>query len=333
MRPPLLAFALLAALISISPVSAIIIKQAPGRNLVAPAGEFAGRGWEFTGQWGGFLGTPIAPHYFVTAKHLGGVVGQKLLYRGKYYTSVETFPCPDSDLAIWRVAEAFPAWAPLYTGNQEIGKTVFLTGCGTARGAPVRTTQGKLCGWRWGADDHRQSWGMNRISSTLVYTQPKAQWKNEILSIAFDQDGSPQEGIVSGSDSGGPIFLHDTDGTWKLAGIIYGVDSTPFSTNASGKDAVNAALFDARGLYEKDRHTGEMHYHDPKRPNPEPTMAGATRISSSLPFIHSVVPELRPFPILQIATGASVLVFAISAFWLIRRRISARQRRRKQYSV
>jgi hypothetical protein len=199
-------------------------------------------------------------------------------------------------------------------------KPAFLTGCGTARGAPVTTKDGKLRGWRWGADDHRQSWGTNRISGVANYTATKAAWKNEMLLVAFDQDGPPDEGIVSGSDSGGAVFVRDTDGVWKLAGIIYGVDGTPFSTNEDGKDASGAALFDARGLYEKDRKTGEMHYHDPLRPAPEPTTAGATRISSSLPFLYSVVPELRPFPLRQIALAAGAVLLAAGFYLRVRRR-------------
>jgi hypothetical protein len=313
---------------SFRPAGAIITKQAPGRNLSAPTGEYAGRGWEFTGRWGGFLGTPIAPHYFVTAKHLGGAVGQKLFYRGAAYTAVESLPCPDSDLAVWRVAETFPAWAPLYTKNDEMGKPIFVTGCGTARGVPVRTREGKLRGWRWGADDHRQSWGINRVSGIMSYTMPGAQWKNEIISFAFDEDGPPNEGIVSGSDSGGAVFIRDTDGVWKLAGIIYGVDSTHFSPMEASKDASPAALFDARGLYEKVRQTGEMHYHDPLRPNPEPTTAGATRISSSLPFLRQVVPDLRPFPLRQVILGSSAVGLALGMVLLLRRQRKIRRRKR-----
>jgi hypothetical protein len=316
-----------------SPASAIITKQAPGRNLSAPTGDFAGRGWEFTGRWGGFLGTPIAPHYFVTAKHLGGAIGQKLFYRGKAYTAVESFPCPDNDLTVWRVAEPFPAWAPLYSKNQEMDKPVFVTGCGTARGAPVRTRDGKLRGWRWGADDHQQSWGVNQISGVANYTTPDAKWKNEMLSFSFSEDGSPNEGIVSGSDSGGAVFIQDTDGIWKLAGVIYGVDSTLFSTTESGKDAAPAALFDARGLYEKVRQTGEMHYHDPLRPDPEPTTAGATRISSSLPFLRSVVPDLRPFPLGQVIVGISAAGLVMVCLLLIRHGTKFRRARRRRFQI
>lgn len=308
---------------------AIIVKQEPGRNLSAPTGEFVPCGWQFVGKWGGFLGTPIAPHYFVTAKHLGGAVGQKMLFRGKSYTAVESFPCPDNDLAVWRVAEAFPAWASLYTKDREVGKKIFLTGCGTARGAPIHTKEGKLCGWRWGRDDHQQSWGMNSVSGIARYTRPEARWKNEMLLFDFDANGGPNEGIVSRSDSGGAVFLRDTDGLWKLAGIIYGVNNTPFSADADGKGAAGGALFDARGLYSKNPETGKWEYHDLWGLVPEPTTAGATRISSSLPFLQSVVSDLRPFPRneLMLALGT---VFALVTIFLLWRRSQHRRKRRRR---
>ena len=330
-RPAAALLAFFAVSARLSPANAIIVKQAPGRNLSPPTGEFAHRGWDFVGKWGGFLGTPIAPHYFVTAKHLGGAAGQKLLYRGKSYTAVEALPCPDSDLAVWRVVEKFPAWAPLYVKEQEFGREIFLTGCGTARGAPVRTGDGKLHGWRWGADDHQQSWGINHVSGLARYTQPNARWKNEMLMFSFDEDGTPNEGIVSGSDSGGAVFLRDTDGVWKLAGIIYGVDGTPFSTSSNGKNAASGALFDARGLYEKNRSTGEIHYHDPYRFDPEPTTAGATRISSSLPFIQNVVPELRPFPLREALAGIGAAIVLAFGLLIWRRARNPKRRKRRTH--
>ncbi len=40
-------------------------------NTSAPTGDLAGSGWQYEGLWIGFLGTAIAPHFFVTAQHFG----------------------------------------------------------------------------------------------------------------------------------------------------------------------------------------------------------------------------------------------------------------------
>ena len=48
----------------------------PAANTSAPTDELANSGWQYQGLWGNFTGTPIAPQFFVTARHVGGEVGQ-----------------------------------------------------------------------------------------------------------------------------------------------------------------------------------------------------------------------------------------------------------------
>ena len=59
------------------------------------------------GTWGGFLGTPIAPKYFMTAEHVGGAIGQTFVFHGVPYTTTAMYDDPDSDLRIWRICGAF----------------------------------------------------------------------------------------------------------------------------------------------------------------------------------------------------------------------------------
>src|SRR5436190_17779127 len=54
----------------------------PGANTSAPTGVLAGSGWQYEGQFGLFLGTVI-----VTAKHIGGSVGQTFTFNGTDYTT------------------------------------------------------------------------------------------------------------------------------------------------------------------------------------------------------------------------------------------------------
>src|SRR5438445_814414 len=56
---------------SLSSASAVIFVSTgdPAFNTTAPTGEYAGSGWDLQGTWlTDFLGTPIAPQYFITAK-------------------------------------------------------------------------------------------------------------------------------------------------------------------------------------------------------------------------------------------------------------------------
>src|SRR5207253_981498 len=66
---------------------AIILKGSgdPAYNSTPPTGTLAGSGWQYQGQWGGFLGTVIAPQYFIAAQHVGGTVGQEFIQNGVTY--------------------------------------------------------------------------------------------------------------------------------------------------------------------------------------------------------------------------------------------------------
>ena len=87
----------------------------PSVNTSPPTGAFANSGWQFEGQFDGFLGTVIAPNYFITAKHIGGSVGDTFTFSGTNYMTTAVFPDPSSDLQIWRVAGSFPSHAAIYS--------------------------------------------------------------------------------------------------------------------------------------------------------------------------------------------------------------------------
>src|SRR5438477_6618513 len=136
----------------------------PAHNTTAPTGALADSGWQFQGAWGVYLGTPIASNFFVTAAHVGGSVGDLFHFRGVDYPTVASFSDPSSDLRVWRVCGTFPEYAPLYSQNNESGKTVAVFGRGTQRGAEVIVNNlalSELKGWQWGTSDTVQRWGTN----------------------------------------------------------------------------------------------------------------------------------------------------------------------------
>jgi hypothetical protein len=92
----------------------------PTANTTEPTGALAGSGWQYEGTFGAFLGTAIAPHYFITAQHLG-IVSDKFFYHGANYTVTRWFEDSASDLRIFEVAETFPLFAPLYPRGDEVG--------------------------------------------------------------------------------------------------------------------------------------------------------------------------------------------------------------------
>src|SRR5689334_13923866 len=91
-KPRTRRFCLIASLaIAATPLTArAVIFQStgdPNYNTTAPTGTLANSGWQYQGDWGAFNGTPIAPQYFMTAKHVGGNIGQEFTYGGNVYTT------------------------------------------------------------------------------------------------------------------------------------------------------------------------------------------------------------------------------------------------------
>ncbi len=221
----------------------LILRQIPLRR----PGPSANSGWQFEGQFDGFLGTVIAPNYFITAKHIGGSVGDTFSFNGTNYTTTAVFPDPSSDLQIWRVSGTFPIQAPLYAGSPGSEVNLFLTvfGRGTQRGnsvfvGPV-SHQG---GWLWGTSDAVQRWGTNVVGS--IVNDPTY---GALLRVPFNNNAGVNEGHLSVGDSGGAVFVYDmTTNRWELAGINLAVDG-PFSTSSNGTNAFNAAMFDTTGLF------------------------------------------------------------------------------------
>ena len=81
----------------------------PAANTTAPTGTLANSGWQYEGIFGDYLGTPIAPHFFITAQHIGPN-SDKLVYRGADYTIVNSFDDPGTDLRIFQVSQTFTSF-------------------------------------------------------------------------------------------------------------------------------------------------------------------------------------------------------------------------------
>ncbi len=259
----------------------------PTHNTSPPAGTLAGSGWNYQGQWSLFCGTAIAPHYFITAKHVFGAVGGAFVYGGMTCTTTAAFEHPQADLRIWRVRETLPSYAPLYTRRNEIGRAVVIMGRGCPRGGPVSTASSydhELKGWYWGASDNLMRWGQNRVSMTLVDPDSSA----EVLKMDFDTNGGENEATLSAGDSGGGVFMLD-GATWKLAGINWAVEAL-FNTNSQG-DGFYAAIIDKGGLYGQETNGWAFTVETPQM---QPSAFYATRISSYVAWIQQILAQAIP---------------------------------------
>ena len=278
-------------LFAATPAWAIIFTSTgdPGYNSAAPAGALTNSGWQYQGQWNGFLGTPVAPMFFLAAQHVGGSIGQVFVLNGFNYHTVAFADSTNSDLRVWQVAETFPFYAPLFTATNEVGQHCVVFGRGTQRGEPI-VIDSQTNGWKWGASDGVQRWGENDIAS--VENDPTY---GVLLRCTFDRAApTTNECHFSSGDSSGALFIQD-GATWKLAGINLGVDG-PFSFDSFGSNAFQAALFDLRGLYASDG--TDWILIPANSPAEEPSSFYCTRVSTQLGWLNSIIrfqagPDLR----------------------------------------
>jgi PKD repeat protein len=269
----------------------------PAYNTNAPSGSLANSGWQYEGQWGSYLGTPIASNFFLAAQHIGGSSCAPFILNGVTYTTVRNFDDPDTDLRLWQIAESFPTnlIAPLYAGSSEVGKTCVVVGRGTQRGSLISVEAGRTNGWGWGASDEVERWGENQIGG--VYTNGSDSdlllYASFVLNPTASEGGTNECDLSVGDSSGGMFIQNAT--TWELAGIHYAVDG-PFSTNCSSADDFDAAIADLRGLcYEAcDNDCWTLEPTNPVPNQAVPTQFYSTRVSTRISWINSIITNAPP---------------------------------------
>jgi hypothetical protein len=249
-------------------------------NTTAPSGVLTNSGWQYEGMWGNYLGTPVAPQFFIVANHVGGTTNDVFIFNGLAYHPIAAFKTFDSDLTIWQVRETFPSYAPLYTASDETNKHLVVFGRGTQRGGPV-VVDGSTNGWFWGVPDGVQRWGEHDVSSVTNL----GVGVGDMLRMVFDGNGGSNQCHLSDGDSSGGVFIQD-NGIWKLAGINHGVDGE-FS-NAVDGTVFTAALTDLRGLFQQTG-SGATNWIFINGPQPIPSAFYSTRISANLDWITSVI--------------------------------------------
>ncbi len=254
-------------------------------SLNPPGGSLANSGGQYEVIFHDFLGTTVSPHFFLTARHIGGNVGDIFTFQGAGYTATATYSDPaGTDLQIWQTSGTFPIFAPLYRGaGNEVGQQLVAFGRGTQRGPLITLGGGAAVGWSWGSSDSVTRWGTNVVSGIV-----DGGALGTFLYATFDQPGlGAYECHLSVGDSGGGLFLQE-DGIWKLAGIHYAVDG-PFATDNAGSNLFNGSLFDARGFYVDNGAGGWQLFAPNPAPNPVPSGFYSTQVSARLPWILSVI--------------------------------------------
>lgn len=282
----------------------------PIHNTTSPTGALANSGWQYQGQWGAFLGTPIGPNHFISATHVGGNIGDKFVLNGVQHVTTARHTDTNSDLTVWQVTPAFQSWAQLYTASDEVGKRLVVFGRGTQRGAEVQVG-GPLApvtkGWLWGSHDALTRWGENTVADAVdADGNPHsvlisgAVATGALLRATFDANGGPNEATLSWGDSSGAAFIQD-GAVWKLAGINLAVDG-PYNTGPVGSGFFGS-IFDEGGLYKGGENKWVL------TPDLPTSQAGAffiTRVSARADWIRGITgdPGAPPSnPVLEFSAG------------------------------
>jgi len=185
-------------------------------------------GW--IGAFNGSSCVAVGPYWFVSAKHVGGVVGGYVVMRGIWYRVVEIDEHPTYDVELIRVAEELPGYHHL-AEQASLGDPCVLGGLGVTAGAPLPDGSG----FDWGGP-HEETWGANTIEGDGL-----------MLSIRFDSPLSSyavaHEAIFAVNDSGGGLFVYGSDGSLQLAGIAVSVMNWGSAQYGNSAFALSVQLF------------------------------------------------------------------------------------------
>jgi hypothetical protein len=296
---------LLAGIIVAWPVCHAVLFKSTGNptyNTTAPTGSLTNSGWQYEGFWNGYLATPIAPTFFLAAKHIGGSINSLFVFNGLNYHTVAVSSNSNNDLLIWQVAETFPQYAPLYTNTNEVGKHCVVFGTGKQRSNAV-VVAGVTNGWQWGIDDRVERWGENDVSTN----QDLGAGVGQTLECTFNRAGGSNECQLTEFDSSGAMFIQDGT-TWKLAGIHYGISTYLISTNGVNGSGFNAAMLDYGGVYLGGDGNWSL---VTNQVSDIPSSFASSRVSANIAWINSVI-NFLPGNDLQIkavtTVGTNVLI-------------------------
>lgn len=256
---------------------------------LAPTGGLANSGWQETAKIGDFLGTVIYSNAMLTAKHLNVPVGTLFSYEEQTQTVTAVVNDSESDFAVLFFEPGATQVARINIETNDSDSSVVLQGRGMERGDAV-VIDGRTNGWTWAWDTwwSIRRWGVNRYVGEADY----GETLDGILAVAtFDNNGDPDECMLSPGDSGGPGFIQTGSG-WKVATVNYAVAPDRFTVSTNPAAPFNASLYDCAGLYYDDGVSWQ--YVTPEE-SPAPCLMLNTRTSKRIVWITNTVVGLT-FP-------------------------------------
>jgi hypothetical protein len=177
----------------------------------------------------------IAPDYILTTRHQGNGTGTIITIDGVNYTvnatAYDTTINADIRVAHLIDSNGRPAnlkFVGVYTGTDEVGKSIVIGGCGLGGTAVYDELGITLLYYSWDANNSTASpylrWGTNKVSkgqytsitcnsmtSDVIFADFSRPYKNGTITY--------YDAAIANHDSGGGWFIKDTDGQWKVAGL------------------------------------------------------------------------------------------------------------------
>lgn len=257
----------------------------------APTRTLAQSGWQQTVQIKKYLGTIIHSNALLSAAHLGlNDMGPRDTFTLEgTHTLTSKVSTNISDLAIHFFTPPITNkdYIALINieGELDTNALVVLQGCGLERGDVVVTSGSRTNGWKWAWDKALsiRRWGVNRFWGAT---------DDSLCSVAtFDNNGDPDECMLSVGDSGGPGFIQTGSG-WKVAMVISAVDPAVFTLSTNPVSAFYASLYDCAGLYYQDG--AAWKWVEPQE-SPQPCLLICSRVSQRLAWLTNTVKGLT-FP-------------------------------------
>ena len=249
-----------------------------------PTGELANSGWQQTAPINLFLGTVIQSNAMLTAKHIWEItVGEQFAYEGQTHTVTSKVDDTESDFRVFFFTPPATNFARINIETNDIDSVVVLQGRGMERGNVV-VADGHTNGWQWAWDKQygTRRWGVNRYIGEADYGRAS----DGVLAVAaFDNNGDPDECMLSVGDSGGPGFIRSGSG-WKLATVNYTVDPALFTVSTNPVASFYASLYDCAGLFFDGDGTW---LYVPPEDSPAPCLMANTRTSKRVAWITNTV--------------------------------------------
>lgn len=184
----------------------------------------------YVGWWNGSSAVCIAPNWIISARHVGGEVGNLFWMRGQSYRSVEIVRHATQDIQLIRVAETLPGHHAIASGVQA-GDLGILGGWGNTAGTAVAG------GYDW-SGAQAETWGANLIDNA-----------GTLIVIDFDDleadDSVAYESLFAVHDSGAGLFVYTGGGELQLAGVAVSV--TGWNQTVVGNAAFCVNLHYLRG--------------------------------------------------------------------------------------